>query len=245
MKTFRLILEYDGSDFDGWQVQPSGRTVQGALEAAVQRVTGQALAVVGSGRTDAGVHARGQVASLCGEIRFEAEGLRRALNGVLPPDVAVIDVAAAHDGFHARFDARSKLYGYRIWSNRNPSPLRGRRQYWLPVAVDLEAMAQAARHCLGRHDFASFQAAGSAVGSSVRSLSRLEVNGESPGEIEVLVEGDGFLRHMVRTLVGTLLEVGRGRRPSDSLPALLAARDRRKAGPTAPARGLTLLRVSY
>jgi tRNA pseudouridine38-40 synthase len=245
VKTFRLTLEYDGSDFDGWQVQRGGRTVQGALEAALQRVTGQTVAVVGSGRTDAGVHASGQVASLCGDIRFDAEGLRRALNGVLPPDVAVVDAAPARDGFHARHDARSKIYAYRIWSSRNPSPLRARSHDWLPIAVDLDAMARAARHCRGRHDFASFQAAGSDVASSVRTISRLEVTGESPGEIEVLVEGDGFLRHMVRTLVGTLLEVGRGRRPADSLPALLAARDRRRAGPTAPARGLTLLQVSY
>jgi tRNA pseudouridine38-40 synthase len=164
---------------------------------------------------------------------------------VLPPDLAVIDAAPARDGFHARRDARSKLYGYRIWSGRNPSPLRARFQHWLPYAVDLDAMARAARHCLGRHDFASFQAAGSDVTTSVRSLTRLDVVGESPGEFELLVEGDGFLRHMVRTLAGTLLEVGRGRRPADSLPALLAARDRRRAGPTAPARGLTLLRVSY
>jgi tRNA pseudouridine38-40 synthase len=244
--TFRITLEYDGTGFEGWQIQPGGRrTVQGCLEAALARVTGQAVRVAGSGRTDAGVHARGQVASLRVESRFDAAGLRRALNGVLPADVAVVDSAEAPDDFHARRDARSKLYGYRIWNGSGPSPLRARFSHWLPPPLDLAAMAQAGRDCRGRHDFASFQAAGSDVETTQRTLSLLDVRGESRGEIEILVEGDGFLRHMVRNLVGTLVEVGLGRRAPDSMAALLAARDRRRAGTTAPARGLTLLRVSY
>jgi tRNA pseudouridine38-40 synthase len=244
--TFRLILEYDGSAFEGWQIQPGGhRTVQGTLEEALAQVTGQRLRVAGSGRTDAGVHARGQVASLRLTSRFDAAGLQRALNGVLPGDVAVVGAAAAADDFHARRDARAKLYRYRIWNAATPSPLRARFSYWLPPALDLEPMRQAARALEGRHDFAAFQTAGSEVATSVRSLSRLEVAGESRGEVELLVEGDGFLRHMVRNIVGTLVEVGLGRRAPDGMAALLALRDRRRAGPTAPAQGLTLLRVSY
>jgi tRNA pseudouridine38-40 synthase len=244
--TFRLTLEYDGSAFEGWQIQPDGRrTVQGALEDALAQVTGHRLRVAGSGRTDAGVHARGQVASLCLESHFDAAGLQRAVNGVLPRDVAVVDAAAAADDFHARRDARAKLYRYRIWNAPTPSPLRARFSYWLPSALDLEPMSQAARALRGRHDFASFQAAGSEVATSVRSLSRLDVTGESRGEVELLVEGDGFLRHMVRNIVGTLVEVGLRRRAADGMAALLAARDRRRAGPTAPAQGLTLLRVFY
>jgi len=245
--TFRLTLEYDGTDFQGWQVQPGGRrTVQGALESAVARVTGQRVRVAGSGRTDAGVHALAQVASVrLATTRFDAEGLRRALNGVLPRDVAVVDAALAADDFHARRDARSKLYGYRIWNGASPSPLRARFSHWVPPALDLGAMARAAAGCRGRHDFACFQAAGSEVQTSVRTLEQVDVEGESRGEIQILVAGDGFLRHMVRNLVGTLVEVGLGRRSPDSLAALLAGRDRRRAGPTAPAAGLTLLRVSY
>jgi len=244
--TFRLTLEYDGTDFHGWQVQPGGRrTVQGSLEEALARLTGQSVRVVGSGRTDAGVHAREQVASVRVESRFDAVALQRALNGVLPPDVVVAAATPAPDDFHARRDARSKLYGYRIWNGGRPSPLRARFSHWLPAALDLEAMTQAARACRGRHDFGSFQTAGSDVETRVRTISHLGVTGESRGEIEILVEANGFLRHMVRNLVGTLIDVGLGRRAPDSMAALLAARDRRRAGSTAPARGLTLLRVSY
>lgn len=246
MTTFRFTLEYDGTDFDGWQVQPGGRrTVQGALEAALEGVTGRSLRVDGSGRTDAGVHARGQVASARIDTRLDAASLQRALNGVLPRDVVVVDAAVAPPDFHARRDARSKRYAYRIWNGEAPSPLRARTGHWVPQSLDVDAMGEAARACLGRHDFASFQTAGSDVVGSVRTLSRFDVSGEARGDIELIVEGDGFLRHMVRTLAGTLIEVGLGRRSAASMPALLAARDRRRAGPTAPAAGLTLIGVRY
>jgi len=247
---FRLVLEYDGSDFAGWQVQAGGaRTVQGCLEAAVLRVTGQPVRVSGSGRTDAGVHARGQVAALAlndaPEAGFDARGLQRALNGVLPPDVAVIDAAPASLDFDPRRDARSKLYVYSIWNARERSPLRVRTHWWVPQALDLAAMSGAARCLTGRHDFTSFQTSGTAVKNTVRTVSRLDVLGKSRGELVIEVEGDGFLRHMVRNIVGTLVEVGRGRRTPESMSAVLAARDRRRAGATAPARGLTLVRVRY
>ena len=177
--------------------------------------------------------------------RLDAASLLRALNGVLPSDVAVVGAIQAPEGFDARREARSKLYCYCLWNGADPSPLRMRRSHWVPPALDLEAMALAARALRGRHDFASFQAAGSDVRTSVRTLSRLDVTGESRGEISIFVEGDGFLRHMVRNLVGTLVDVGLGRRAPDSMAALLAARDRRHAGCTAPAAGLTLIRVSY
>jgi tRNA pseudouridine38-40 synthase len=244
--TFRLTLEYDGGGFAGWQIQRSGtRTVQGALEAAVERVTGRAVRVVGSGRTDAGVHAEGQVASVRVETGLGPEALQRALNGVLTADVAVRAAAIAPEGFDARRAARSKLYRYVIWNGPSRSPLRARRAWDLRSALDLAAMERAARVFLGTHDFASFQSAGSEVRSTVRTISRLDLEGCSRGEIRLFVEGDGFLRHMVRTLAGTLVEVGRGRRAEAALTAVLAARDRRRAGPTAPASGLTLVRVDY
>jgi len=245
--TFRLTLEYDGRAFEGWQVQPEGRrTVQGVLEAAVAQVTGGAgLRLTGAGRTDAGVHAEGQVAGLRVETTLSAARLGRALNGVLPEDVAVRACEAAPEEFHARYHARGKHYRYAVWNGPSRSPLRAARFHWVAAALDTAAMAEAAGHLVGRHDFASFQAAGSDVASSVRELSRLAVSGEPRGEIHLDVEGEGFLRHMVRILAGTLLEVGLGRTAVADVEEILAARDRSRAGVTAPAHGLTLVRVSY
>ncbi len=240
-----LLLEYDGSDFAGWQRQPAeARTVQGTLEAGLGEIAGTPIPVTGAGRTDAGVHALGQVASLPAP-RLAPRELRRALNGVLPRDLAVRAAVLAPHGFDARRDARGKRYRYRIWNARVRSPLRARFAHHEPRPLDLAAMRAAAAPLLGRRDFASFQAAGSAVETTVRCLGRLEIRGAAGAEIDLVVEGDGFLRHMVRNVAGTLIEVGLGRRTAGSLPELLAARDRSAAGPTAPARGLTLLRVHY
>jgi tRNA pseudouridine38-40 synthase len=244
MPTFRLTLEYDGTDFAGWQRQAQGeRTVQATLAAALAEIAGAPVRVTGAGRTDAGVHAEGQVASVELETGLDAEGLRRALNGVLPPDVAVVEAARAGPEFHARFAARSKLYRYRLWNGASPSPLRAARTHRVFTPLDLPAMRRAAAHLLGCHDFRSFQAARAAPGPTLRTLTRLEVAGESRGEVQIWVEGDAFLRHMVRILTGTLVEVGIGRSDPDAMPAVLAARDRSRAGPTAPARGLCLVRV--
>jgi tRNA pseudouridine38-40 synthase len=246
MPSFRLTLEYDGRDFEGWQLQPGARrTVQRTLEEAVRRVTGQALRVAAASRTDAGVHAEGQVAALRGEIPLDARTLARALNGVLPRDVAVVAAERAPDGFDPRRDARAKLYRYRLWNGASPSPLRAGRTLRVERPLALAPMRQAAAILRGTHDFASFQAARSGARTTVRSLSRLDVVTLGPGELALFVEGDAFLRHMVRILAGTLLEVGRGRRGPEGLSAVLAARDRRAAGPTAPAHALTLVRVSY
>ncbi|HSH75226.1 MAG TPA: tRNA pseudouridine(38-40) synthase TruA [Longimicrobiales bacterium] len=245
-RTFRLTLEYDGGGFEGWQIQPGGhRTVQGVLEDAVTRVTGQRVRAVGSGRTDAGVHAEGQVASLQLETAMDADRLRCALNGALPRDVAVLAAAGAPDAFDARRDALAKLYRYRIWNGRDRSPLRAHRALHRAGPLDLEAMQRAARAFEGAHDFASFQATGSSVISTRRTLTRLEIAGEAGADVEMLFEGGGFLRHMVRILVGSLLAVGSGRWAPEDVPAILAARDRRRAGPTAPAHGLTLVAVRY
>jgi tRNA pseudouridine38-40 synthase len=241
----RLVVEYDGTDFEGWQRQPGARTVQGALEAAFLQVTGVAASVHGAGRTDAGVHAEGQVAHARVETRLAAEALRRALNGVLPRDVAVRALDVVPDAFHARRGARSKLYRYRLWTGATRSPLRERVSLWVRAPRDLAAMQGFAGTLVGRHDFASFQASGSVARSTVRTLSRCEILGSWGGDVAIELEGDGFLRHMVRNVVGTLLEVGRGRLDPAGAAALLAARNRRLAGPTVPARGLCLVRVDY
>jgi tRNA pseudouridine38-40 synthase len=246
MPTFRLTLEYDGSEFAGWQSQAQGeRTVQATLAAALAEIAGAPVRVTGAGRTDAGVHAEGQVAAATLETRLDAETLQRALNAHLPRDLAVVACATVREAFDPRRDAVGKLYRYGVWNGRAASPLRRRRFHHVPAPLDVAAMQGAAAHLLGRHDFASFQAAGSSVTDTVRTLHRVEVAGAAGEEVILSLEGDGFLRHMVRNVVGTLLEIGAGRRPPGSLTALLAARDRTQAGPTAPARGLTLVRVDY
>ncbi len=243
---FRLTLEYDGTDFRGWQLQAEGqRTVQGVVEAAIERVTGTFCRIHGAGRTDAGVHAQGQVASVRIPTRLGTDDLRRALNANLPADVAVVDAAEVDDAFHARFSALGKVYRYRVWNGAIRSPLRARATHAEPRPLDIEQMSLAAKWLVGRHDFSSFQAAGTEVDSAVRTLTRFEIDGHRGDEIAFEVAGEGFLRHMVRNLVGTLLEVGRGRREAAQMAQILAARDRTQAGPTAPACGLTLIEVKY
>lgn len=246
MSTYRLTLEYDGSDFEGWQVQPGDhRTVQGVLEAAVARVTHEQVRVRAAGRTDSGVHAEAQIAALSLETPLEPEALLRALNGVLPEDVAVRDCQAVHDEFHPRFQAKNKLYRYCIWNGAERAPLRRSRSLWVRAPLDVAAMRVAAAALLGTHDFTAFQAAGSELESAQRRLDRVDLLGEAGGELLVEVEGPGFLRHMVRIIVGTLLEVGSGRRRPDEMHEILASRDRVKAGRTVEPRGLTLVRVDY
>ena len=253
MPNFRLTLEYDGSGFAGWQLQPAGvRTVQGELETAITRITGEPARVLGAGRTDAGVHAEGQVASVRLATRLAVADLARALNAVLPSDLAVVSADVVAEDFHARHHARSKLYRYRIWNGARPSPLRAASHWRVKPPLDAAAMQAGAQRLLGEHDFASFQATGSDVTSTRRTLTRCDVErgagGDETGargEIVIHVEGSGFLRHMVRILAGTLVQVGSGLRTPESLTAVLAAADRRAAGPTAPPQGLTLVRVSY
>lgn len=246
MPRFKLTLEYDGADFEGWQQQPAGRrTVQGVLRSALTETAAAPAHLVGAGRTDAGVHAEGQVASVQLETRLSAAELLRALNARLPADLALLGCAEAAADFDARRDARSKLYRYRVWNGAQRSPLRRQRAAWVRGALALPAMQQAAAALVGYHDFSSLAAAGGAPGDARRRLTRFEVRGENGAGFDFEVEGEGFLRHMVRNAVGTLLQVGAGRRAPDSMPALLAACDRAAAGPTAPAHGLTLLRVDY
>ena len=246
MTNFRFILEYDGTDFEGWQVQGRGhRTVQGCVSAALERIVGAPVTLSGSGRTDAGVHAEGQVANAHLETRLLADDLHRALNATLPDDVAVLGVAPAPDDFDARRHARSKRYRYRIWNHPTRSPLRARSSWWVRGPLDVDAMRKGADRVVGEHDFASFQAAGSEVRTTRRTLIAVTIAGSTAGEIAINFEGDGFLRYMVRNLAGTLVDVGLGRRTSEDVARILAARDRRQAAATAPPHGLTLVAVDY
>lgn len=245
-RTFRLVLEYDGTGFEGWQVQAgarAARTVQGVLEDELRTLSRAAPRIRGAGRTDAGVHAEGQVASARLSTRLEAAALHRALNARLPRDLAVRELVEVPAGWDALREARGKHYRYRIWNGTVRSPLRARQFVWVAQPLDLAAMARAATAFEGRHDFAAFRAAGSDTRTTVRQLHRVLCSGAAGGEIVIDVEGEGFLRHMVRNLAGTLLEIGRGRWVPARAAEILASGDRGAAGPTAPAHGLSLVSV--
>ena len=243
----RLTLAYDGTNYVGWQRQANGVSVQRVVEEAfvpLFKGTERTPTLIGASRTDAGVHALGQVASIRVPFDFPSSAVHRALNVRLPRDVRVLDVSDAAAGFHARYDARGKSYRYRIATTRVLSPFDRAFVWHMPRPCDTALMRAAAPRLVGRHDFASFEGRDSPLLDTVRTLTRIDVF-DQPGEIVVEIDGDGFLRHMVRIVVGTLVDVGCGIRPADWAALALASRDRRAAGQTAPASGLTLVSVVY
>jgi len=245
MRTLKLTLAYDGTNYVGWQRQLNGVSVQQLIEEAfAPLVGGTPPSVAGAGRTDAGVHALGQVASVTVDTALACAVVQRALNVRLPADIRVMDVVEAPPGFHARFRAVAKTYRYRLVTSAVLSPFDRWFVWHAPGRYEIEAMQEGAVALVGQHDFAAFQASGTMVSATVRTLHRLDVRALA-GEIAIECEGDGFLRHMVRTIVGTLAEVGTGTRDAGSIPRILASGDRRTAGRTAPAAGLTLVSVAY
>lgn len=248
MPTFKIKLAYDGTAYAGWQVQDNAETIQGRLESALLRITGKPLRVSGSGRTDAGVHALGQVASFHVATRLGGDEMRRALNGNLPQDIRVHDCDIAYNGFNALRDAVAKRYCYYICDG-NASCLFLRQHRWHVFEnLDDAAMQIAGNHLQGRHDFSSFEATGAARKSSVRNVTELSLKrkaGEWCEYLRIDVCADGFLYNMVRNIVGTLVEVGRGAKPIEWVHEVLHQKDRRTAGPTAPACGLFLVQVDY
>lgn len=246
MRHFKLTLAYDGGEFAGWQRQPTQRTVQGVVEDAWRAVTGVRSTVIASGRTDAGVHALGQVASVAGETRLPPERLWRALNAHLPDDVRILEVLEAPFGFHALRDTVRKRYRYVLQDGLDHDVI-GRRYAWhVRRRLDARAMHEAGRVLIGRHDFSSFESTGSQRLSSVRTVFDLTVERRKIdlGERVVLeVEADGFLYNMVRNITGTLLAVGQGKESADWVARALEARDRTRSGMAAPPHGLFLLRV--
>jgi tRNA pseudouridine38-40 synthase len=250
VRSLKLTLAYDGTAYAGWQRQEREPSIQQALEEAfVPLVSGGGApvappTVVAAGRTDAGVHALGQVASVNVSFDLAASAVQRALNVRLPPDIRVVGVVDAAEGFHARYHAVGKTYRYRIATTPVLSPFGRQFVFHYPGRHDVEAMREAAGHLIGRHDFASFQTVGSWPLETTRTLHRLDLI-ETPGELVIEVDGDGFLRHMVRAIAGTLVEVGARQRPAASVADTVAARDRNTAGRTLPAQGLTLVSVRY
>ena len=244
MTKYRLVVQYRSDGYSGWQVQKNRPTVAGTIEAALTRITGETVSVVGAGRTDAGVHALGQVAHFRLRRSRAADRLLKSLNGVLPAQIRVLRLSVASAAFHAQKDAKRKRYIYRVYNGPVLSPfLEGRvQQVYRPLS--LEAMQQASGLIVGTLDFSGFTASASQVRNRIRTVyvSRWQRKGR---HFSYRIEGDGFLHHMVRNLVGTMLQIGHGQRPARDMTMILESRDRRLAGPTAPARGLFLARVWY
>lgn len=252
MRTLKLTIAYEGTRLVGWQRQAAGDSVQGLLEKIIARLEGAPVTVNGAGRTDRGVHALGQVASVQVTCGHDAGTLARALNAQLPPEVRVVSVEDVEPDFHARFSARFKTYRYLLCNEPVANPFERAYAWHVPERLDVEAMRRAALTLIGPHDFAAFQSAGGNVSATVRTVSRSEfvTFAEPPflGPSALLayeITGDGFLRHMVRAIVGTLVNVGRGLRAPETVETLLREGQRPQAGPTAPAHGLFLVRVDY
>ena len=242
MRVTKLVLSYDGTDFHGWQRQPARRTVQGVIENVLTELCGQRISIAGAGRTDAGVHAQGQVASFEGRLPLRNGELRHALNALLPGDVRVLSVGPAPPGFHARKSALSKVYRYRILHSPRISPFLLRYVLHWPGPLDLERMAEAALRFKREADFSAFSS--NRLLHPVRRVIRSDLK-KKGAEITYTIEADGFLRYMVRTIVGTLLEAGRGKLEPSAIEELFAGKKRTLKSPTAPAKGLCLVKVIY
>jgi len=244
MPSYKITLAYDGTDYVGWQRQAAGTSIQGLLEDALREFGDGEIAASGAGRTDAGVHALAQVASFSLARTVPTDAMVRALNAKLPEAVRVTAACEVPASFHARFEARAKTYRYRIWNGDVLPPFERRYAWHVPGALDVDAMQRAAALIAGEHDFAAFQSAGSDVATTVRTVFASALASE--GSL-LLYEAtaDGFLRHMVRAIVGSLVDIGRGRQHPDWIARVLDSRDRSAAGRTAPACGLFLVRVDY
>ena len=245
MARFRISLAYEGTDFVGWQRQPAGTSVQGLLEDALRELDARDVTVIAAGRTDAGVHALEQVAAFTLEREIAPETLVRALNVRLPGTVRVVTAAVPRADFHPQFDAVSKTYRYRLWNDAVLPPFERRYAWHVIGPLDVNAMRQAAAVLLGSHDFAAFQAADSDAKTTEREIVQSDIRRLQPALLEYEITGNGFLRHMVRTIVGSLVDIGRGRCSPEWLHEVLRSRDRRQAGRTAPPHGLFLVRVNY
>ena len=241
---YKLLLEYDGTHYHGWQIQPTGATVQGTLEAVLSRILNRPIRVRAAGRTDAGVHALGQVATFQATPPLDLVQFQHSLNSVLPSDIAIHAISEVADTFHPRYDARSRTYQYRIWNRPHPSAIQARYSWHIPYPLDQGAMNAAAALLVGHHNFASFQGADSVERTPWRTVMHSAVCRERDFLVYT-VEAQSFLRHMVRNIVGTLVDVGRGALSPDEFAAVFAAHDRSRAGLNAPPQGLFMVAIRY
>lgn len=255
MKKIKLILEYDGTEYQGWQIQKNGLTIQGIIEDRLKRITGRQTKVISASRTDAGAHALGQVGTFLTETSIDNEKIKKALNALLPKDIRVIDIEEVDISFHPRFDAKKKIYFYIILNQKDTSAFLYRYSWSVPYLLKLTYMEKASKVLIGKHDFSSFKGSGSSVKNNIREISSITI--EELEEIgfmsvnikgkflKIRIEADSFLRHMARNIVGTLVEIGRERIPISHMKNILDSCDRRLSGPTAPAKGLFLEKIVY
>ena len=255
MRNIKLVIQYEGTRYHGWQIQPGCNTIQQVLQERISKITGERVSVIAASRTDAGVHALAQVASFQTASAIQCDTVRDALNALLPWDIRITEAGDADAAFHPRYDAKGKIYFYIIANMRVLSPFLYNYVWRIPQGLDFDGMCSASILFQGTHDFTSFRASGCGAKNPAKtvfqcSMEKVDVmdfmTAGVPGNfLKLRVEGDGFLRHMVRNIAGTIVEVGKGRLRSEAISALLDARDRRLAGPTAPARGLFLERINY
>jgi tRNA pseudouridine38-40 synthase len=245
VRNIKLTIEYEGTNYQGWQVQPRGATVQGVIEEKLTLLAGEKVHLAGSGRTDAGVHAIAQVAHFRTGSQMDLCSLQKALNSLLPSDIAIVRAEEVGDGFHARKNSKGKVYEYRIL-NQNVRKVFDRLYAWqIPQKLDLIEMKQATQSLIGEHDFSAFRSVGTPTRTAIRTVIRAEWKRSPEGLLHFEIEGTGFLKQMVRAIVGTLVEVGRGKISAGEFRRIFDSKDRTQAGPTAPAHGLFLKEVKY
>lgn len=244
MKNIKLIIEYDGTNYHGWQTQKNAKTVQDVIERAIEGLTGEKAALISSSRTDFGVHALGQVANFISNSTIPGDRFSYALNRILPEDIVIRESCEVGLDFHARFQAKGKKYRYIIYNHRFPSAMLRNRAYHVSYNLDIDGMKKAALCFLGTHDFSSFKASGSSVKTSVRTITSVSLE-KNDDVLKFEICGNGFLYNMVRIIVGILVDVGMGKIKADDIPDIINSKDRKKAGHTAPAHGLYLVEVYY
>lgn len=244
-KNFKLIIEYDGSSYHGWQRQKNRKTIQGEIEKAIMTITGKKIALTGSGRTDAGVHAFGQVANFYCDTEISPEVFQRGLNSLMPKDIIIKECNTVNEKFHARYDAKAKTYQYRILNRTTPAAICRQYAWFIKKKLDLDAMQSAILHIIGTNDFKAFEGAGSPRSSTKRRVINTGLQQKEKEYLIFEIEADGFLRFMVRNIVGTLLDVGLCKITPDDFKKILLSKDRNLAGATAPPHGLFLMNVKY
>src|SRR4030042_1046953 len=245
MRTIKLLIEYDGTNYLGWQVQARGLTIQGMIEEKLKLLTGESVRLIGSGRTDAGAHAFGQVAHFKTRSEMDLRSIQRALNSLLPHDIVIKGVEEAGEDFHARKQAKSKVYEYRILNRPIRSVFHRGYAWHIVQKLDMEEMKKATQKLVGEHDFSSFRSTGTPTKTAIRKVFRAEWKRGRDGLIRFEIEASGFLKRMVGAIVGPLLEGGKGEISPEEFQEILESKDRKKAGPTAPAQGLFLKEVKY
>ncbi|MFH2013001.1 MAG: tRNA pseudouridine(38-40) synthase TruA [Pseudomonadota bacterium] len=245
MRNIKLVIEYDGTSYHGWQIQPNAVSVQETIEERLRKITQEEIKLIVAGRTDAGVHAIEQVANFNTNSQLDMNNIQRGLNSLLPPDIAIKEISEVEENFHARYSAKSKIYRYVILNQRFPSPLYRNFSWFIPFNLDIEKMEKATQCLIGKHDFSSFKASGCNSRNPVREVLAVSLNKDNKGFIIFDIEANAFLKQMVRNIVGTLVDVGQRNTGVKEFKDIFFSKDRRKAGKTAPPQGLYLIKVNY